>query len=222
MKNEKRSAWILQFQEINKLMEDQLEKWKSIEKIRKTYDEFVNILKKLTDLQPDLEKNLDPVQKDQEEKYAQLIEKTFPVANILTVYRSDHNVKKGDRSMVISQSALNKLKKKELLDHAGRMMKTVEKHYPDENKTESELSQYGLTPVMVEDLQTAIHQYEYALKLHKDLLSNRSRSENKSGQFLKVNRKLLEKRLDRLMTVFSSTHPSFYQEYTEIRKSKPL
>ena len=50
MKNEKRMAWILQFQEISKLMEDQLEKWHSITEIRKTYDEFIKNLKKLKDL----------------------------------------------------------------------------------------------------------------------------------------------------------------------------
>ncbi len=64
MKSKNRSAWILQFQEINKLMEDQLEKWNSIAEIRKTYDEFVRNLKKLIDLQPDLEKSLVPVQDD--------------------------------------------------------------------------------------------------------------------------------------------------------------
>ena len=90
MKNEKRMAWILQFQEINKLMEDQIEKWHSIREIQKTYDVFVKNLKKLKDLQPDLEKNLAPVQDELKQKQENLIGKIFPVTNILAIYIDDH------------------------------------------------------------------------------------------------------------------------------------
>ena len=220
MKNEKRSACILQFQEINKLMEDQLEKWNSIAEIRKTYDEFVKNLKKLKDLQPDLEKNLDPVQDELREIREHLIGKIFPITNILAVYVSDKKLKKGTRNMIISMEELNKLKKAKLLDLAGRMLKTTEKYLPYPDQADSELSRYGLTPIMVDEFSTALTKYAYALQLNKDLLRNRSKSRKTSNRLLKANRKMLEKRLDRLMTVFSVTHPSFYQNYTSIRRSK--
>jgi hypothetical protein len=86
----------------------------------------------------------------------------------------------------------------------------------------NKLTGYGLTPVMIEELRTALSQFEYASKLLKDLLSNRKRSDKKSDFLIKSNRELLEHRLDKLMTVFSGTHPSFFQEYTELRKvTKP-
>jgi hypothetical protein len=220
MKNEKRSACILQFQEINKLMEDQLEKWNSIAEIRKTYDEFVKNLKKLKDLQPDLEKNLDPVQDELKEIREHLIGKIFPITNILAVYVSDKKLKKGTRNIIISREELNKLKKAKLLDLASRMLKTTEKYFPDPEQADSELSHYGLTPIMVDEFSTALTKYAYALQLNKDLLRNRSKSRKTSNRLLKSNRKILEKRLDRLMTVFSVTHPSFYQNYTSIRRSK--
>ena len=213
-------AWILQFQEISKLMEDQLEKWHSITEIRKTYDEFIKNLKKLKDLQPDLEKNLGPVQDELKEKQENLIGKFFPVANILAVYGSDNKLKKGVRSIIISQDELNKMKKGKLLDLAGKMLKTTEKFFPDQEQAESELSQYGLTAIMVDEFSTALTKYAYALQLNKDLLRNRSKSKKTSNRLLKDNCKLLEKRLDRLMTVFSITHPSFYQDYASIRRSK--
>jgi hypothetical protein len=220
MRNEKRSAWILQFQDLNKLMEDQLEKWNSIAEIRKTYDEFIKNLKKLKDLQPDLEKSLGPVQDDLNAKQEQLIGKIFPVANILAVYGSDNKLKKTVRNMIVSQEELNKMKKVKLLDLAGRMLKTTEKFFPDAEQAESELSRYGLTAVMVDEFSTALTKYAYALQLSKDLLRNRNRSKKISNRLLKANREMLEKRLDRLMTVFSVTHPSFYQNYNNIRKSK--
>ena len=180
MKNEKRSACILQFQEINKLMEDQLEKWNSIAEIRKTYDEFVKNLKMLKDLQPDLEKNLNPVQDELKEIREHLIGKIFPITNILAVYVSDKKLKKGTRSMIISREELNKLKKAKLLDLASRMLKTTEKYFPDPGQADNELSRYGLTPIMVDEFSTALTKYAYALQLNKDLLRNRSKSRKTS------------------------------------------
>ena len=220
MKNEKRMAWILQFQEINKLMEDQLEKWHSIAEIRKTYDEFIKNLKKLKDLQPDLEKNLDPVQDELKEKRENLIGKIFPLTNILAVYINDKKLKKGTRSMIISKDELDKLKKAKLLDLASRILETTEKYLPDPDMEDHDLFRYGITAIMMDEFSSALTKYAYALQLNKDLLNNRSKSRKTSNRLLKVNREILNKRLDRLMTVFSVTHPSFYQNYASIRRSK--
>ncbi len=193
MKNENRTAWILHFQEINKLMEDQLEKWKSINEITETYDEFIKNLKKLKDLQPDLEKNLEPVQDEFKEKRENLIDKIFPIANILAVYGSDNNLKKVVRNMIISREELSRLKKAKLLDIAGRMLKTTEKYFPDPGQEDSELARYGLTAIMVDEFSTALTKYAYALQLNKDLLRNRGRSKKTSNRLLKANRELLRK-----------------------------
>lgn len=220
MKNEKRMALILQFQEINKLMEDQLEKWHSIAEIRKTYDEFIKNLKKLKDLQPDLEKNLDPVQDELKEKRENLIGKIFPLTNILAVYINDKKLRKGTRSMIISKDELDKLKKAKLLDLASRILETTEKYLPDPDMEDHDLFRYGITAIMMDEFSSALTKYAYALQLNKDLLNNRSKSRKTSNRLLKVNREILNKRLDRLMTVFSVTHPSFYQDYANIRRSK--
>ncbi len=220
MKNEKRMAWILQFQEINKLMEDQLEKWHSIAEIRKTYDEFIKNLKKLKDLQPDLEKNLDPVQDELKEKHENLIGKIFPLTNILAVYINDKKLKKGTRSMIISKDELDKLKKAKLLDLASRILETTEKYLPDPDMEDHDLFRYGITTIMVDEFSSALTKYAYALQLNKDLFNNRSKSRKTSNRLMKVNLEILDKRLDRLMTVFSVTHPSFYQDYASIRRSK--
>jgi hypothetical protein len=221
MKNEKRMAWILQFQEINKLMEDQLDKWQSIAEIRKTYDVFIKNLKKLKDLQPDLETSLDLVQDELQEKRNQLIDKIFPVTNILAVYVSDKKLKKGNRNLIISKEELSELKKGKLLDLASRMLKTTEKYLPDPGQQDHDLFRYGLTAVMVDEFSTALTKYAYALQLNRDLLRNRSKSRKTSNRLMKENLDILNKRLDKLMTAFSVTHPSFYQDYANIRTPKP-
>ncbi len=220
MKNEKRTAWILHFQEISKLMEDQLEKWNSITEIRKTYDEFIKNLKKLKDLQPDLEKNLGPVHDELEEKREYLIGKIFPVTNILAVYTSDNKLKQDSGKMIIGKEELSRLKHARLLDFASRMLKTTEKYYQGQVQGDGELSRYGMTPIMIDEFSTAVTRYAHSLKLSKDLLRNRNRSKKTSNRMLRANRKILQKRLDRLMTVFSVTHPSFYKDYLNVRKSK--
>ena len=220
MKIEKRSAILHQFRDINELMEEQLEKWNSIAEIRKTYDEFIRNLKKLMDLQPDLERNLGPVQEDLREKQEQLIAKVFPLANILAVYAADRKIKKSPRSLKTSQSELQQMKRGKLLELAGKILKTTERLFPDPEQEEGELTPYGLTAAMVEEFSSALTKYSYALHLSKDLLRNRNKSKKLSNRLLNANRELLEKRMDRLMTVFSSTHPSFYTEYTSIRESK--
>lgn len=219
MKIEKRMAWIHQFQEINRLMEDQLEKWQSITEIRKTYDEFIRNLKKLKDLQPDLEKNLDPVQDELEEKRRQLIDKIFPVSNILAVYLNDKKLKKEARNMITGWEELDKLKKAKLLYFASRMMQYTEKYFPGTEQEDHELLRYGLSGMMVDEFNTALTKYAYALQLNKDLLKNRNKSRKISNRMLKANRIILNKRLDRLMTVFSATHPSFYKDYARTRNS---
>ena len=122
--------------------------------------------------------------------------------------------------MIISKEELNKLKKVKLLDLASRMLKATEKYFPDPGQEDSELSRYGITAVLLDEFSTALTKYAYALQLNKDLLRNRSKSRKTSNRLLKANRETLNKRLDRLMTVFSVTHPSFYQDYVSIRRSK--
>ena len=220
MKNKKLNTWIDQFQAVNKLMEDQLDKWNSIEEIRKTYDEFINNLKKLKDMQPDLDKDLAPVTNELEEKRKHLVSKIFPLVNILAVYVSDKNLKKGTRSIIIGREKLHKLKNGKLLDFAEQMQKNMEKYAPDPGQPDGELSRYGMTPIMADEFNTSHTKYAHALHLSKDLLRNRSRLKKLANRLLKANRKLLENRLDRLMTVFSVTHPSFYQDYAGIRRSR--
>ena len=50
MKKKKSKAWITVFGEVNAFMEEHLDKWNTIQEIRKTYDEFIINLKKLKEL----------------------------------------------------------------------------------------------------------------------------------------------------------------------------
>ena len=75
MKNRKRSAWIQAFEEVNNFMELNLDKWKHIEEIRRSYDDFISNLKKIRDIKPELEKDLSPVKSELQGKRDILVQK---------------------------------------------------------------------------------------------------------------------------------------------------
>jgi len=220
MKNNKSLSRIAIFEEINSFMESNLEKWNSIEEIRRTYDEFINNLKKIKELQPELERDLSPVRKELQDRRDLLLQKIFPVGNILEVYAEDYKPGKKARSLIISQKKIESIGNKELLDHAERLSKLINKYMHRTKDAEQDIKRYGLTQSMLDGLHSTGQQFLSSIQLRQDVESYRNRTRKKRDVLITANRKLLKKRLNKLMTVFSGTHPSFYQEYNLISNKK--
>jgi len=220
MKNNKSLSRIAQFEEINTFMESNLEKWNSIEEIRKTYDEFINNLKKIKELQPELERDLSPVRKELQERRDLLLQKIFPVGNILEVYAEDHKPGQKARSLIINHKKLESFGNKKLLVHTERLSKLVNKYLLRTENTERDIKRYGLTQSMLDGLNSTGQQFISSFQLREDVKSYRNRTRKKRDVLITANRKMLKKRLNKLMTVFSGTHSSFYREYAEITKVK--
>jgi hypothetical protein len=222
MKNKKSSAWISLFEEVNDFMELHLEKWNHIEEIRRTYDDFVNNLKKIRDILPELQTDLSHVMKDLEEKRAILIRKLFPVGNILEVWAGDRNNGKKVRNLVAEYKEVETFSYNNLMDLSVRLIRLAGKSIPAaesgdgygaQNDAGNNPSRYGLNRAMLEELHTAIQHYETSLVLRNDVMGYRKRVKQKRDGLITANRKLLKKRLNKLMTAFSGTHPSFYRDY---------
>lgn len=222
MKNKKSSAWISLFEEVIDFMELHLDKWNHIEEIRRTYDDFVSNLKKIRDILPELQTDLTPVKRELEEKRAILNRKLFPVGNILEVWAGDHKTGKKVRRLLAEHKKVETLGYKTLMDHSARLYRlAVEYMHSAETGNESGTQndagnnpgRYGLTRAMLDELHTAIQQYESSLVLRIDVMDYRKRVRQKRDGLIASNRKLLKKRLNKLMTAFSGTHPSFYRDY---------
>ncbi|HEC43206.1 MAG TPA: hypothetical protein ENI20_10295 [Bacteroides sp.] len=229
MKNKKKLSRIKLFEEIVSFMENNLDKWNSIEEIRRTYDEFTHNLKKLKDLQPELERDLAPVLSELGDKRELLMQRLFPVGNILEVYAEDHKMGKKSISLLKSSKKLDSLSNKKLLSHATRLYRLIDKYmHQVEGAHEKDgqinpgqdIKRYGLAGSMMDDLNTANHQYQSALHLRKDVFVYRKKVNKKMDGLLTANWKLLTSRLNKLMTVFSGTHPTFYREYKRISTQK--
>ncbi len=222
MKTNKNKRWIGVFDEITNFMETNLEKWNSIEEIRKTYDDFVSNLKKIKEIQPELERDLSPVKKELAKKKDLLLQRLFPVRNILEVYAEDHNIGKKGKSIATVRNKLETMAEGELLEYASRLHRLIDEYMHGEEKQEAgtnritpgkDIQRYGLTQSMMDGLHSAIHQYQSAFELRTDVSRYRKRMKKKSGALIRANRRLLTKRLDKLMSVFSGTHPSFFKAY---------
>jgi len=110
MKTKKSQAWITVFGQVNEFMERNLEKWNTIDEIRRTYDDFINNLRKLRELQPELEQDLEPIRDELSDKRALLEGKLFPIGNILEVYSNDNSTAKKARSLVSEWKKLESLR----------------------------------------------------------------------------------------------------------------
>jgi hypothetical protein len=229
MKNNKSLSRISQFDEINAFMESHLDKWNSIEEIRKTYDEFINKLKKIKELQPELDRDLSPLKKEMNDRQEILLRKLFPVGNILEVYAQDHKLGKKAGSLLISGKSLDSMDTEALLKHSRRLYKFVDRHIEstidseipsDKISQEQGLKRYGLTKLMLDDIHIAIQQFQSSVQLNLDVLSYQKKTRKKRNTYVRANRKLLKNRLNKLMTVFSGTHPSFYLEYSRLGQLK--
>ncbi len=225
MKNKKKLALISQFEEVNSYMEMNLEKWNGIDEIRRTYDEFVNKLKKIKDIQPELKHDISALKKELDDKRTHLLLKIFPVGNILEVYAEDHPIGKNSYGLVMGQKYIESLNRKDLLDHALSLYKRCDKivlQYSgtaeslDQISQKKDIRRYGLNRLMLDELYSSAQQFQSSLDLRKDVNTYRKRTRKKMEGYILDNRKLLKNRLNKLMTVFSGTHPSFYNEYRKI------
>lgn len=225
MKNTKRLTRIRNFKEVNAFMEQNLEKWNSIDEIRRTYDVFMNNLKKINDLQPELKQEVKGLKEELQGKREELFKKIFPIGNILEVYAQDHSVGKNSESLLIGQKRLKALADNDLLHHALSLHKRCDRFLQhsigaeplDRISPNKDIKRYGLTRFMLDDLYSVSQQFQSTLKLRKDVQTYRKRTRQKMDGLIKANRQLLANRLDKLMSVFSGTHPSFYGEYRKIR-----
>jgi hypothetical protein len=232
MKQRKRQSWIKVFEEVHSFMELHLEKWNGIDEIRRTYDEFMNRLKKIRDLQPELQKDISGPKQELKRKRIRLLHLLMPAVNILEVYAQDHPVGKNTEALLINQMKLESLKNMQLLTYAKNLLGRCERYLQrsltkesalDDISPMNDITRYGLTRRMLDEIDDATREFQSTFKLRQDLKTSRKKTRKKLEGHIRGNRKLLDNRLNKLMTVFSGTHPSFYEGYraASLKNQKP-
>jgi hypothetical protein len=231
---EKQTSKLKMYMEISGLMEKNLNKWSNVIEIKNTYEDFLNNNDKIIELKADHDKDISPVISSKAAKREELINKAVPIANVLQVYAYDANDKDLSKSVNFSRNKLTKSKDSELIDKCNIIWKTAKKLYGKSLSSAEEvinsnkkarqaspnISGYGLSGQMIDELEEANKAFIDAILELKDAISHKNKCAKKVNEHIKTNDKLLRNKLDRLMTLFETSEPGFYQDYKKARVVK--
>lgn len=231
---EKQNHKIKMYFEVSAVMEKHVEAWSKISEIKNTYDEFITNNDKIIELKNEYERDISPVIADKAKKREALINNAVPISNILQVYAYDENDKNLAKTINFSRNKLTKSKDAELIDKCNIIWKTAKKLYGKSLSTADDMisnnkkpkqasaniSGYGLTGQMIDDLEEANKAFIEAILALKDAISHKNKSAKKLNDNVKSNDKLLRNKLDRLMTLFETTQEGFYKKYRNARAIK--
>ena len=224
-KSMKYDVTLQMFSRVNEIMEKNLSRWDGIAALRTIYDEFMKNYVKIKKLSEEQIKRPNTLINAKNKLLNQLVEKVIPVANVLEVYSTGRK-KKDDKTVKISKNKLLKskdsiiLKKCQLVLRNSRKLfnkatKDAEKKITSPSKTN--ITDYGLTEGMINALEDICIKY----KAESEQVGNKLKQELKIAEeiknLVKKNNKLLQKKLDKLMIIFDSRDPEFYEIYQKSR-----
>ena len=131
MKKGKCEEWTGVFEQVQEFMERNLEKWNPVNEIRRTYDDFIYNLKKIKELQPELEQDITGEKEDLSGDRDLLMRRLTPVGNILEVYAQDQRIGEKARKLVAEWKKIDSLGPHRILDHSQGVFKLMDKYLSD-------------------------------------------------------------------------------------------
>jgi len=224
---EKNSKKLMMFEKVVTAMDNHLKTWVGIPEISRTYDEFVKNYKKLTDLRLEEDNDLRPFVDMYMSKRKQLVSSVGPVASVVSVYAADQKNTKLESRTNIGAEEIEKLKDKQLTKLTDEVIealsppKSASKKKKKGSKTSvKSVTEYGLTPEMIEELELARKALVEAKKSMKDAEQFKMKCAKDIVRISKKNNKLLKSRLDRLVNLFREKDKAFFNDYQVAREKK--
>ncbi len=216
-------------QKVKNCMEENLETWSSVLEMEKVYDQFVKNLKKIDDLFPDTQVDLNPMAENVSSSKEKLISILLPVNKVLSVYARDNGCSKLEKRAKATSAQLIKMKAGELEKHAfaiwkaiDEIMSTGEGKRKETKKVIKPVSNYGLSSKMIDSLFQTATEYSNLRQTLKEAKKTNKKAEKEIDNLIKENNKLLKERLDKFMFLFEDSVPGFFNCYTFARKNKPV
>ena len=94
---------------------------------------------------------------------------------------------------------------------------TINNIYKVASANISVLSNYGISNTSLEELNTAIAEYNSVVPITKTMSSERSNYTDNITKLIEETDTLLKNRLDKLILLFEATHPDFVNTYKKVR-----
>ncbi len=231
MKN-KENRKLNMYLNVNEILEKNIDTWGKIPELKNAYNDFVDNVKKITGLKKEQEKDTKSIRKLKENTRINLIDKLFPVKNILEVYAYDRKKTKPIKNANISRNKLLKNKDSLLIDTSKSIWKKAEKLYSQSvlpvekvksnSKKYKDLTKYGLSDKILDELDKARKEFSEVRLKYKNQLSDKKMCTKKINSLLKQTNRLLKKKIDKLMVLVERENPQFFKKYKESRKIKKI
>jgi hypothetical protein len=220
------------FRNVASIFDENKDKWSRVSELKNTIEKFVDNTEIIEQLQKEIDKDIAPELHEKSAKKEQLINQALPVGNLLQVFAFDLKNKSLAKKSAVSRKKLNKMKDSELVNKCSKIAKTARMYYdkavetadhPTQNagKTKSKknnITSYGVTVEMLNELETSILQYTEAILELKDKVLVKNKNLNKITNKIKANKKILKKKLDKYMMLFETSKNDFFNKYKASRK----
>lgn len=205
--------------QVYELMEENLELWSGIEKLKADYDALVLNKHKIEKLVAIAEKD----HSAEMEKLAQLkisiLDKLIPVSNLLDLYARDEKKSKLQKMIKTSRGSLDELSTTQLASYAIKLADYVEKKINKESENKEEnIGSYGLNESLLNELRKDVETY---ISLHAKIKDEKKAGEDAKREIIKrqrENQKLLHKRISKFISVFETQNPDFHTAFKNALK----
>ncbi len=216
------------FNALQEVMDKNKPVWSEVEKLKQAFDKFKENNIRLNELKNENEKDLNPVVNAKADLRKTLINSTVPSLNVILAFAHENGDKELLKKFNFSRNKLTKSKDLDLIEKCKSVFKTAEKLFNksvnDAEKVDSKLKEnkidilsFGLTEEMLAELEKTEKDFIDSHLALRDTIELKNKSAKKITEVIKVNDKLLKNNLDLLLSIFESSHPEFYANYTNAR-----
>lgn len=218
---------ILMQRSVMDLLESNLKLWQNVEALKKNYDRFVRNIKRINDLETELNKDSSSLKAGIDEARKRLFETLYPVASVLNVYASETGNNKLIRMTDLDLSDLENMKNSKLLKLGNGILKSHNKLILLKNKSDkmkindtnlqAVTEHYGLTQVHTDNFQEALKDFSDKVENFEILKATKTKACKKLNNRARDNENILTGRIDKIMTVFMQGNKKFFNDYQKIR-----
>lgn len=206
------------------VMNDHKEVWTGVFQLRNVFEKFTENTVRLTKLKTEQEKDLQSFFNTMTEKRETLIILCTPIINIILAYAHDQKEKELLKKLNLNKNKLAISNDSDLIEKCKTIYKAAKKLYKKssievENSDNKKvgIKDYGLDEKMIIDLEVAVKDFgKSRLALH-EAIQAKDKMGKQIATIIKKNKKLLENKMDLLISIFEKSSPDFYKSYVDAR-----
>jgi hypothetical protein len=207
------------------VMNDSKEIWGVVPQLVNVMEIFSENVKVVNELKSEHGKDIKALLDNKLNKRKELIEISLPVLNVLLAFGHDLKDKDLLKKLNFSRNKLTKSKDLDLIENCKLIYKTAHKFYLKSLETKEtnaensiDIFSYGLNDKMLEDIEIAEKAFIEALTGLKAAVKQKAMVSQQINMKIKENDKLLQNKIDLLMSIFEPSNPDLYKSYNESRK----